>query len=315
VADRAQPADDFEVIHGVRHRENQMSRIPRFLGVVLVAVFASSAAAAVGPSAAGAAAPTGKHAFVRAAHFSPDTAGVDVYLTAFSGGTSRLWLSNVGYGDVSAYREFAPGSYAVSMRPHGAVASSPPVLSWTVDLQPGSAYTAAAIGMSSQLHGVVVADTLNRPPAGTGLVRVIQASSGAGHVSVRAVRGPVLTSDTAFGSTTKYVAVPSGQWTVRAQSSTRPTLSSELTVPIASATITSIILLDGRSGSLVLRTVLDAAGAAQMPAGSVPAGGGGTASSPGSSVEAVIGWSALGGAAIVLVAAFRPARRRRTIRA
>jgi hypothetical protein len=40
----------------------------------------------------------GAAAFVRGAHFSPDTAGVDVYLTAFSGGTSTLWLSDVGYG-------------------------------------------------------------------------------------------------------------------------------------------------------------------------------------------------------------------------
>lgn len=291
-----------------------MSRIARVLGAVLVALFASSAAA--GSTAAGApAAPTGNDAFVRAAHFSPDTAGVDVYLTAFSGGTSRLWLSDVGYGDVSAYQEFPPGSYAVSMRPHGALASTPPVLTWTVDLQPGGAYTAAAIGMSSQLHGVVVADTLNRPAPGTGLVRVIQASSRAGHVSVRAVPGPVLTTDTAFGSTTKYVAVPSGSWSVRAQSSTRPTLSGDAEVSIASATITSVVLLDGRNGALVIRTVLDAAGAARMPTGSVPAGGGGTAPRPTSSIDAVMSWSALGCAAIVLLAALRPLRRRRAIRA
>ncbi len=293
-----------------------MSRTTRFLGAVLVTLFASSAAAVAGATAAGATAPpTDKGAFVRAAHFSPDTAGVDVYLTAFSGGTSRLWLSNVGYGDVSAYREFPPGSYAVSMRPHGAAASSPPALTWTADLRPGSAYTAAAIGMSAQLHGIILADTLNRPAAGTGLVRIIQASSRAGHVAVQAVHGPVLTPDTAFGSTTKYVAVPSGRWTLRAQSSTRPALSGGASVSIASATITSVVLLDGRSGGLLLRTVLDAAGAAKMPTGSVPAGGGGTAPKTVSGLEVVISWGALACAAIVLLAGFSRLRRRRAIRA
>jgi uncharacterized protein DUF4397 len=293
-----------------------MRRTTRLLSAVVIALFASSFAAVVDANAFGAAAaPTSKDAFVRAAHFSPDTPGVDVYLTAFSGGTSRLWLSNVGYGDVSPYREFRPGSYAVSMRPHGASASTPPALTWTANLQPGSAYTAAAIGMSNQLHGVIVADTLNRPAPGTGLVRVIQASSRAGHVSVQAVHGPVLTPDTAFGSTTKYVAVRSGQWTVRAQSSTRPTLSGSGTVSIASATITSIVLLDGRRGGLLLRPVLDAAGVANMPAGSVPAGGGGTAPRTASSLDAVISWGALGCAAIVLLAGFRRSRRRSAIRA
>lgn len=260
-------------------------------------------------SQAGAAAPPG--AFVRGAHFSPDTAGVDVYLTAFSGGTSTLWLSDVGYGDVSPYRHIAAGAYAVSMRPHGAPASQKPVLTWTLNLKAGSAYTAAAVGMSSQIRGVVVADTLDPPPAGTGLVRIIQASSRAGHVSVRATGGPVLTPDTGFGSTTRYVAVPSGSWTLKAQSSTEPALSGTVDVAVRSASITSVVLLDARSGGVVLRTVLDAAGTANMPSGGVPAGGGGTAVRPRSDVDAAVSWAAFGGAALVLLIGVRARRRRR----
>jgi hypothetical protein len=259
---------------------------------------------------AGAAAPAAADAFVRGAHFSPDTAGVDVYLTAFSGGTNTLWLSDVGYGDVSPYRHVAAGIYAVSMRPHGAPASQKAVLSWTLNLKAGSAYTAAAIGMSSQIRGVVVADTLNPPPAGTGLVRIIQASSQAGHVSVRATGGPVLTADTGFGSTTSYVAVPSGRWTLKAQSSTKPALSGTLAVAIPSASITSVVLLDARGGGLVLRTVLDAAGTANTPSGSVPAGGGGTAARPHSDEAAALSWAAFGGAALVLLIGVHSGRRR-----
>lgn len=273
---------------------------------VLVALIGTAAA---GPASA--AAPAAAGAFVRGAHFSPDTAGVDVYLTAFSGGTNTLWLSDVGYGDVSPYRQVTAGTYAVSMRPHGAPASQKPVLTWTLNLKAGSAYTAAAVGMSSQIRGVVVADTLVPPPAGSGLVRIIQASSQAGHVSVRATNGPVLTPDTAFGSTTSYVAVPSGRWTVTAQSSTKPGLSGTLHVALRSASITSVVLLDGRGGGLVLRTVLDAAGTANTPSGSVPAGGGGTAVRPNSDVDAALSWAAFGGAALVLLIAVHIRRRRR----
>lgn len=260
---------------------------------------------------AGAAAPAAKDAFVRGAHFSPDTAGVDVYLTAFSGGTSTLWLSDVGYGDVSPYRQIAAGTYAVSMRPHGAPASQKPVLSWALNLKSGSAYTAAAIGMSKQIRGVVVADTLVPPPAGSGLVRIIQASSQAGHVSVRATDGPVLTADAGFGSTTSYVAVPSGSWTLKAQSSTKPALSGTLDIAVRSASITSVVLLDARGGGVVLRTVLDAAGTANMPSGGVPAGGGGTAVRPHSDIDAAVSWAAFSGAALVLLIAVQSRRRRR----
>ena len=79
-----------------------------------------------------------------------DTAAVDVYLSAFSGGTSTLWLSSVSYGDVSHYSPINPGVYAVSMRPHGAAASTPAVLTWTVNIAAGSAYTAAAVGTNNR---------------------------------------------------------------------------------------------------------------------------------------------------------------------
>jgi hypothetical protein len=51
-------------------------------------------------------------------------------------------------------------------------------------------------------------------------------------------------------------------------------------VPVASGTVSSIVLLDGKAGGLTIRTVTDAAGAANIPAGAVPAGGGGTAARP-----------------------------------
>lgn len=228
-------------------------------------------------ASAGAAAAPGQTAFVRAAHLSPDTAAVDVYLTAFSGGTKTLWLSDVGYGDISNYRRMAPGQYAVSMRKHGAAPSSAPALTWTIELRSGRAYTAAAIGEQDKLHGVILMDTLAPPPAGSGLVRVIEASSHAGHVALSAVGGPVLCKDCAFGETTGYVTVRAGRWTVVARSRTHGSLTSSVDVSINSQSIVSLVVLDSSVGGVVLKSLVDAKGAANPPQGPIPAGGGGTA--------------------------------------
>jgi hypothetical protein len=224
------------------------------------------------------AAPAGSDAVVRGAHFSPDTPGVDVYLTAVAGGSVKLWLSGVGYGDVSPYQRLTPGFYAVSMRPHGAGASTPAALSWTLNARAGQAYTAAAVGMNKQLHGIVLRDELTPPGAGHGLVRVIQAASRAPHAAVGAVGGIVVTRSAAFATSTPYATVPAGTLSLHANSVATPALATDASVHIASGSVSSVVLLDGQGGGLAIRTVVDAAGASIMPSGAVPAGGGGTAS-------------------------------------
>jgi hypothetical protein len=224
-----------------------------------------------------AAAPTAQTAVVRGGHFSPDTPGVDVYLTAFSGGTSTLWLTNVGYGDVSPYGRIAAGLYAVSMRPHGAPASTPPALTWTLDAKPGAAYTAAAVGMNSQLHGIVLHDELTTPKSGAGLVRVIQAASRAPHADIVANGGPVVAKDVAFSTSTDYSTVPAGSWPITAQADSAPSVKATSDVQIASGTVSSIVVLDAKGSGITLRSIVDAAGAQTAPIGPVQAGGGGTA--------------------------------------
>jgi hypothetical protein len=254
-------------------------------------------------------------AYVRGAHFSPDTAAVDVYLSAFSGGTSTLWLSSVGYGDVSAYRPISPGVYAVSMRPHGAAASTPAALSWTVSISAGSSYTAAAVGTNGQLRGIVLRDS-NTPPTGhSGSVRVIQASSAAGHVAVKASNGSVLTPDIAYGAASSYVTVPTGTWTVDAQSTTTSALTDHLAVSVATDSLSSVVVLDNGSGGLTMRTVVDAAGTGTVPTGSVSAGGGGTATSSPTGAYLWLSLAAGLAAALVLALGLMATRRRRELRA
>ena len=63
-----------------------------------------------------------------------------VALLVGNGGTQRLWLSDVGYGDVSTYRRLTPGLYAVSMRPHNAPSTTKPGIAGTATGGTGPAF-------------------------------------------------------------------------------------------------------------------------------------------------------------------------------
>jgi hypothetical protein len=243
-----------------------------------MAVLASSWLIAGSPAASAAPAPA--QAVIRAAHFSPTTPGVDVYLTPFAGGgTKTAWLSGVSYGAVSGYQSLTPGLYTVAMRLAGASPSTPPALSWVLDAKAGAAYTIAGVGAGSSVRGVVIPDDLSAPPAGDGLVRVIQAASRAPVVSVADASGSVIAPSAQFASVTSYASVAAGSLDIKATSTSDPSITTDSTVDIKSGQITSILLLDGKSGGITLRTLVDSASAGLVPVGAVPAGAGGAATS------------------------------------
>jgi len=273
---------------------------------VLIAAGVSGAAAA--PTATASHPPM---AALRGAHLSPDTAGVDVYLTSFAGGTTTLWLSSVGYGDVSPYRLVKPGLYAVSMRAHGASPSTPPALRWTADLHAGDAYTAAAVGMNKDLHGIVLRDDLSSPRAGTSRVRIIQAASRAPKADLYA-DGRSLARDVAFSTVTKYSTVSAGDWQVRASAVGDHQVSARAGLDVPSGQVVSVVVLDAKTAGITLRTLVDAAGATSVPGGAVPAGGGGTAPRPGAhDHDTIIALVITGIGGIVLAGLVLAIRRRR----
>jgi hypothetical protein len=219
-------------------------------------------------------------AAIRVAQFSPTTPSVDVYLTPFSGAaTKSAWLSDVSYGAVSGYQSLAPGLYTVAMRLAGAAPSSPPALNWLLDARAGAAYTIAGVGAGSSVRGVVIPDDLSAPPPGDGLVRVIQAASRAPVATVADSTGTVIAPDAQFATATSYASVAAGRLSLKATSTTDPSVSTAATVDIKSGQVTSILLLDGESGGITLRTLVDSASAGTVPVGAVPAGAGGAATS------------------------------------
>jgi hypothetical protein len=279
-----------------------VSRSVRLLLAVLLAV-AGPLASTAAPASADA-----TTAVVRSAHFSPDTAGVDVYLQAVSGGRLTLWITGETYGEVSGYQRLTPGVYAVSMRPHGAPASTPAAVTWTLDARAGRAYTAAAIGRNAALQAIVLSDDPSPVPADSGRVRLVQAVSQAA-VSVEANGGLSLADALTFGVVTPYRTVPVGTWDVRATatggSATGPA-TAKVAVPAGSSS--TVVVVDTPTGALGLLAFVDSGGAGTAPVGGIDAGAGGTAPGSGSALPAAL---AAGSGALLAAGAALYLRRRR----
>ena len=238
--------------------------------------------------------------WLRLAHLSPNTPAVDVYLYSFHNSNALIVVPHVAYGTISGYQKVPAGEYTVAMRAAGAAASSAPVISTTVDVAPGAAYTVAGLGPANGLRLAVLHDRLTTPK-GKALVRIIQASLRQHQVTVRAGHS-VIARNVAFGSVTGYKVVRPGTWTVSA-AGTEHTSS---TITLAAGTIHTIVVLDD-PGDIRLDDLVDAAGSKIAPAGAPATGFGGTATRPGHSE---LPWAVLVGAGLLLsFAGYRRARR------
>jgi hypothetical protein len=145
------------------------------------------------------------------------------------------------------------------------------------------------MGPNADLQQALLTDDLSAPPAGQAKVRLIQASSSAGSVTVTAQDGPTLAEAVPFADTTGYAAVESGQWTVTVTSDGGESVTRLLTLD--PGTVNSLVVLEGTNGEpfditrVVDGTGVDASGAPAgdlgqtqaAPLGGVATGAGGTA--------------------------------------
>ena len=275
-------------------------QLTRLVGAGLIGTLALLTLAVPGASAQSAG-----DGYVRLAHLSPNTPAVDVYLYSFGDSTAQLVLQHVAYGTVSPFEHVAAGEYTVAMRLAGAAASTPPVLSTTISVAAGDAYTVAGMGPASGLRLAVFNDPLTTPPSAA-LVQVIQASLQQGSISVTA-GSTQLASALPFGQATAFVATPAGTWTVRV---TGPSETASEQVTLAAGTVQTLVILDGQNG-LTIDPLLDAAGSAVAPTAGVQTGLGGTAARPG---RPLLPWVAAGiaGLLLTLCGAALVGRRRRS---
>ena len=266
----------------------KLSRITRRL-VMLLAVSALLLGLPAAATAYASSATTGT-GWIRLAHFSPNTPAVDVYLYSFGNSNAQIVLDHVAYGTVSPYEPVTAGDYSVAMRAAGASPTSQPVLSTSVIIQAGHAYTVAGMGPESGLRLQVLEDALTTP-VGQSLVRVIQASLKQQVVTVT-FGSTVVASNLHFASVSSYQPVLPGTDNVTV---TAASASAHSSITLAAGTVHTLVILDGANG-LEIVNLEDASGSGQPPAGGVSTGFGGTAPhGPGSPVPwlAVIGAGAL----------------------
>jgi len=274
-------------------------RTARRLALMLAAValllgLPAAAASATIPASGGAGTGSGT-GWIRLAHLSPDMPATDVYLYSFGNPDARFVLHHVSYGTVSAYRTVPAGDYGVAMRAAGAPASSQPVLSASITIAAGHAYTAAAVGPRPGLRLQVLTDDLTTP-AGKALVRVIQASLKQRTVTV-SWDGQQVAAGLAFPAVTSYRAVTPGTERVSVQAGGGDASSP---VGLAAGSVHTLVVLDG-AGGLEIDNLEDAAGSAQMPAGGAATGFGGTAAhGPASALPWLV---AIGAGALLSLAA------------
>jgi hypothetical protein len=236
------------------------------VALVLVAISGSPAAAA------------GEVGYVRLAHLSPDTPNVDVYLTTVGGGSPQVF-PGVGYGTVSSYLSVPTGTYAVAMRASGAPATDPPVLTTDVTVAAGKAYLVAGVGKHANLGLKVINDDLSPPPAGKAKVRIVQASVRAPVLDLAIQGGATIATGVGFATTTDYLSVEPGRWTLKAQGANGGP-SGTVSAHLVSGDVYSLLVLDGKNGGLTAQLRVDAAGPGSRPNGGVATGAGGTSPGP-----------------------------------
>lgn len=258
--------------------------------VACLAISASAASAAAAGAGAAAGANDG---WVRCANLSPGTSAVDIYLYAFGNPGNPTILRHASYGDVSSYMAVSAGEYTVAMRPVGAAASSPPVVTTNFMVSAGSAYTVVGIGSSGARRDLVLTDQM-AAPKGKALVRVIQASVKQKQVTVS--DGPdVLAQQLAFGSATSYMPVNPGAQNVEFMA---PGEKTSMAVTLASGSVYTVVVLDGSSG-LKVDILTDATGSQDAPGGGAATGFGGTA--PRDIVPEMMPWLGILAAGLLLV--------------
>ena len=239
------------------------------LSAAIAAGLAYVATAAAPGASAAAASATG---WVRCANLSPGSQAVDTYLLAFSNSGHPLPPRHVTYGDVSSYRMVGVGEYTVALRPTGASASSPPVVSANFMVSAGMNYTLVSLGPATARRIEVLRDQGMAAPAGSALVRVIQASLKQDRVTV-SYGTDTLARQLTFGAVTSYMSVQPGTQTVTFSASGQQTAMS---ITVAAGSVHTVVVLDSASG-LKVDTLTDAAGSSDAPVGGAATGFGGMA--------------------------------------
>jgi hypothetical protein len=256
-------------------------RFRRIATATLAAVLAALAFVLANPARASAA-PSGPGGYIRLAHLVPDNIPCDMYIQVNSvNGKVLKSLPSVKYGTISDYQAVPAGTYAVSMRKPGDPVTALPVLSASVTVSDGKAYTVARIGAPGKAEARIIEDDRTLPNGNQAKVRVLQAAQRTLDVSV--ADGGTTTKDSttkdiaknvAFATATGYQGVDAGDRTLRVQPAGGQVTN--VRAKVAAGSVYSLLVLEGANGTVTAELRTDARRQGEVPKGGVETGAGGT---------------------------------------
>jgi hypothetical protein len=184
--------------------------------------------------------PAASPSFVRILHASPDVGTADVFVDG-----AKL-LSSFVFGAVTGYAAVPAGPHKVQIALVGQGINAA-VITETLTVNPGYAYTVAAIGTAASGLSLQVFIDNNILSPGTAKLRMYQLSPDAGTVTVDA-SGKTLLSGISYQNASNYAVVSAGNYTFDVGSSANSaTLSTSAS--LAANTVDSLFVVGMFNGS------------------------------------------------------------------
>jgi hypothetical protein len=119
-------------------------------------------------------------------------------------------LENLAFEEVSGYATLPADSYFIEVVPNGA--TTPVVISATLDLKPNMDYTVAAVNELVSIEALVLEDDNTLPASGKAHVRFVHASPDAPAVDITLPDGTAIFSDIEFKEVGTYTPVAAGTY-------------------------------------------------------------------------------------------------------
>ena len=186
-------------------------------------------------------------AFIRVIHASPDVGTVDVFMDG------KKLLSSFQYASVSNYLPLPSGPHIIKIALIGKGIGAP-VITQTLPVNTGKAYTIAALGMQSDKSlSLEVFEDDNTVAGNNAKVRIYHLSPGTGSVDVSEDTHKVV-GDIAYSQASSYISIPAGMYTFNV-AVTSANSSIPVSTQLAPWTVTSLFAIGLLNGNPHLRFV------------------------------------------------------------
>lgn len=216
-----------------------LKRIPTLV-MLGVAVLAASAALFIFLSTPARHAMADSTSYVRIIHASPDIGTATVFVDG------NVLLNNFQFGTITPYAPIPAGPHKVQV---GVIGTGPgaATITQTIQIQPGTPYTVAALGTAAMGFSLQVFVDDNLVSSGNAKVRVYHLSPGTGTVNVQ-TNGATVINGLAYPQASQYLSIPSGSYTFDVNAT-----NANGTLPVAATlgtnTVTSVFAIGLLNGT------------------------------------------------------------------